>query len=166
MKKGICVVFIKQEMLAVQAYAKSLLQPGIDTLKQLTTDGFKKLVITGASSAVLLFVRDHLAGFMVLTTFVVIDQLLGVIAAFTQKKFSSHRFRAGAFKVFVYAALITAFHLFGMVNDTIESIKLDNLCILYLAATEALSIIENAQIITGITLPSWVRKLIDIVKRP
>jgi phage-related holin len=142
------------------AYLTQLLLPMKESMEQIFQAPILKTVTASILFVVFQFLADHLASFIVLTVLVLLDQASGMIAAHVKKTFTSARFRAGLLKILVYAILVTAFHLLGTLHPLLETIKLDHFAILYLSTTEAFSISENVQQITGFTLPKWVLELI------
>lgn len=151
---------MKTEIHTAGQYLAHLMRPAQQVILQLQEYTLIKIMLAGALVVCQAFINDHLQAFMVLVTLVVIDTISGVVAAVKNKEFSSSRFRAGIIKLLMYSLLVAAFHLIGYILAPLEAATLDKVAILYLAATEAFSIVENVQRITGVPLPTWVRELL------
>lgn len=144
-------------------YLEHLLVPVKRAFTVLTQHPVVKLAVAGALAVANTFVNDHLEGVMVLLALVFMDQITGVLSALKDHVFCSSKFRHGIVKLMMYFLLILTFHLAGNVIEIDAAKSLDRLAILYLIATEALSIIENVQCVTGMRLPKWMSELLKSV---
>ena len=113
-----------------------------------TTQGFSTKAVLGLGLATFSFlfsveIYQLLLGLVVLTTF---DMITGILAAKkTKKEIKSAKVARTAFKMAIYGLLISAGHL----TDTIvgippEWINIEKSMLGFLAATELISILENA----------------------
>jgi len=144
-------------------YVEHLMVPVKRTLSVLVQHPVVKLLLAGAMGVAHAFVSDHLGGVMVLLALVLVDQITGVLSALKSHTFCSSKFRHGIVKLMMYLLLILTFHLVGSIIEFDTAKSLDRFAILYLIATETLSIIENVQAVTGIRLPKWMGELLKSV---
>lgn len=137
-----------------------LVDPLRDATAAIGRDAVLKGMLSGLMTGVSYFLGNHYIGVATLVALIVIDQIFGTMVAFRQEKFQSAKFRAGLIKVLVYTLLVVAFHLLEQLHPLIASINVDRYALIYLAMTEAISIVENARELTGISLPKWIVELI------
>ena len=133
------------------------LQPAVNVFTQLPKQTVGKLAMVTLLQIAQAFVSDHLVPVSILCLLIFIDWLFGLSAAVVHKTFTSTGFRKTAVKLGAYVLLIATLHIAGFVSPIINVLALDSLMVLYLVATELISVSENFTLLTGISIPSWLK---------
>jgi toxin secretion/phage lysis holin len=124
----------------------------------------KAVVALGFAPLVSFMADDH-ASIQVMVVLVGIDLFFGCARAMKAGTFSSSKFRNSLWKVLAYVGIVVALHLMESVHAGFAALKLDTMAVLYICATEALSILENGTSLAGIHLPSKLKKFIEYIGR-
>ena len=135
--------------------------PAKDTLAQLKSNVFGKVLLSALAATILAFASDHVAAFVALMVMVLLDQITGTWVAMRNGSFSSSGFRQGIIKLVCYSIIIVTFHLLEVVTPAFVPLSLDSLAIVYLAVTEALSVMENASSLSGIQLSKEIKERLE-----
>jgi phage-related holin len=107
--------------------------------------------------AVEYLIHENLIGLSVLVGLVLVDQVTGVWVALRKRTLSSSAFRNGLIKLLFYCIIIATFHSLEYVNSAIFGfLSLDKAALMWLAMTEAISVVENSCTLLNIPFPNWL----------
>lgn len=140
----------------MNSYIKAFWQPIINGLQGLTEHPIVKTIIAGLLYVLSTFVHEDAIKILILLSLVLVDMGTGIWVALKTKTFTSTKFRNGIIKLLFYCIMIGAFHALGQISLVFAALTLDTLCLVYLAATEVVSIIENSSKVLGISIPTWL----------
>lgn len=133
--------------------------------------GFK--TVLAMSAAIVLPFLEHLgvlfqsAAYIGLVVLILVDLLTGVWLGVQTKQFSSSRFRQTVIKLIMYSVMLATSHILGSIHAIFVTILLEDGVLIFLAATEAISVLENCSRITGMPIPAWLsKKLRGIASNP
>jgi len=113
--------------------------------------------MTALLASIGFFIHNNLMGLAVLVGLVLVDQFTGVWSSLKDKTFDSFEFRNGLIKLLFYIIIIGSFHSLNYLSPTIfEFLKLDSGALIWLSATEVISIVENSCSLLNLPFPSWI----------
>lgn len=121
---------------------------------------FKALAATCGAVVISLVGTNYLA-YEILFILIIVDTITGVSVAFHKKEFSSSQSFKGLKKIFLFFGLVIASHQITRYSGSFDFIE--HGVVLYCAANELLSIIENSGEL-GLPLPSWIVDRLKIFK--
>lgn len=138
-------------------YTRLLLLPAQRAWEAAMDLSWVKATFVFILGAVEYLIHENLIGLSVLVGLVLVDQMTGVWIAVRNRTLSSSAFRNGLVKLLFYCLIIAPFHSLEYVNSTIFGfLALDKAALMWLAMTEAISVVENSCTIVGIPFPNWI----------
>lgn len=120
-----------------------------------------KLLSGVCGALVLSLIGTNYVAYEIMFTLILIDTITGSFCAFKTKSFSSSKSFKGLKKIFLFFGLVIAAHQITRYSGNFQFIE-DGV-VLYCAANELISIIENAGKL-GVPLPSWITERLRIFK--
>lgn len=112
-----------------------------------------KVIVSVCGVAVVSLIGTNYVAYEILFVLIGIDTITGMSVAFQNKNFSSSQSFKGLKKILLFFGLVIASHQITRYSGNFQF--LEDGVVLYCAANELLSIIENSGKL-GVPLPAWI----------